>query len=153
MTRRQLNSVVLAPVLSVLALLVALPAQADNRAFVSTSLETSQASYLLEFSAATGGAVDKFRLTFPAGTLGGSVGLVNLLIGKKSAKQPTVTSIDPLDPNTLLIDVPKTAKVGAGVPIILELMGLTNPIAGDYQIGIELIGKTGSVLETLTPIP
>lgn len=56
MNRRQLNSLGLAPVLSLLTLFFTLPAQADNRAFLSTSLEASQASYLLEFSATTGGS-------------------------------------------------------------------------------------------------
>jgi len=144
-------------VLSVIALVTWLVsngrAAAQNRVFVSTSLEGSQASYVSEFSATTGGTVDKFRLTFPAGTLGAGVGLVNLQIGTKPAKTPIVTGIDPLDPNALLLDVPKTVEIARGVQLILELMGLTNPTAGDYQIGIELIGKTGSVLETLTPIP
>ena len=114
MNRRQLNSVVLAPVLSLLVLLLALPAQAQNRDFMSTSLELSDASHLLEFSPATGGTVDKLRVRFPAGMLSGGVVLVNLLIGGKAAKSPVLTSVDPSDPNVLLLDVPKTVKIKAG---------------------------------------
>jgi hypothetical protein len=154
MTRRQLNFVVLLPLLCLLAVLFTIPAQADNRAFLSTSLETSQASYLLEISPAVGGTVDKLRLQFPAGMLGSSVGLVSMLINGKPAKSTTLTTVDPVDPNVLIIDVPKTTAIKAGVKVILELMGLTNPIAGDgYHIDISLIGKKANVIEALTPIP
>ena len=146
-------SLVLALLLFCLCLVLERPVLAVNRIFFSTNLEGSQSSQLLEFAPAVGGAVDKFKLHFPSGMLGGGVGLVSLLINGKPAKSPTLTMIDPLDANTLIVDVPKTTKIGRGVQIILELMGLTNPMAGDYQIDISLIGKTGSVLESLTPIP
>jgi hypothetical protein len=128
-------------------------AQAANRVFLSTSLEASQASYILDFSPATGGIVDKLRLAFPAGTLGSGVELRDLLIDGKVAKQPIVIALDPADPNALFVDVRLTAIIRSGTPVILELMGITNPVAGDYQVGVELIGKLGNVVEALAPIP
>src|SRR5262249_10669278 len=61
--------------LIVFALASARGALADNRAFLSTSLESSQASYVLDFTPLTGGVVDKLRLAFPPGLLGGGVEL------------------------------------------------------------------------------
>lgn len=153
MSRRYGNSVVAALALAMPILSFAIPAGAQNRAFLSTDLETSQASYALEVSAVTGGTVDKFRATFPAGALVPGVGLVNLVIGQRAIKGPIAVSTDPLDPNALVLDVPKTIKIKPGAQLVLEIKGLTNPPPGGYQIGIELIDKTGIVLETLAPIP
>jgi hypothetical protein len=135
-----------------LVLSVGSAARAANRVFLSTSLEASQASYILDFSPATGGIVDKLRLAFPAGMLGSGVELRDLLIDGKVAKQPIVITLDPADPNALFVDVRLTAIIRSGTPVVLELMGITNPVAGDYQVGIELIGKLGNVVEALPPI-
>ena len=137
--------------LIVFALASARGALADNRAFLSTSLESSQASYVLDFTPLTGGVVDKLRLAFPPGLLGGGVELRSLLIGGKAARSPIVTTLDPADANALLVDVRLTATIRAGTPVVLELIGITNPAAGDYQIAVQLIGLTGNVLETLAP--
>src|SRR5689334_5469682 len=153
MSRRYGNFVVAALALTIPMLCVAIPVGAENRAFLSTSLEASQASYALEFSAVTGGTVDKVRVKLPAGALVPGVGLADLVINHKTIKGPIAATPDPLDPTALVLDVPKTVKIKPGAEIVLAIQGLTNPTPGGYEIGIELIDKTGLVLETLAPIP
>jgi hypothetical protein len=139
--------------LLVLSFGLASAALAANRVFLSTNLEASQASYILDFSPATGGVVDKIRVAFPAGMLASGVELRDLLIAGKVAKPPIATTVDSADPNALVVDVHLTAIIRSGTPVILEVMGLTNPTAGDYQIGVELLGKLNNVIEALPLIP
>ncbi|HEY2987634.1 MAG TPA: hypothetical protein VGL11_07900 [Candidatus Binatia bacterium] len=136
--------------LALLALV--LPVLAQNRVFLSTSLEFSEATYLIQFTASTGGAVDKLRLTFPAGMLDDQVSLRSLLVGDKPGRAPILTNIDPADPDTLIIDLPKTVSIKTGSQIQMEILGLKNPAAGDHQIEIALLGKDGAVLETISPL-
>ncbi|HEY2987633.1 MAG TPA: hypothetical protein VGL11_07895 [Candidatus Binatia bacterium] len=147
------GKIVFAWAVSVLTLLAsAFPAGAQNRAFLSTNLEFSEATYLIQFTTDTGGAPDKFRLTFPAGMLDDQLSLRSLLIGGRSTRNPVVTSIDPADPDTLIIDLPRAIAIKAGSQIQMELLGLKNPAAGDYQIEVVLLGKNGVLLETISPL-
>ena len=144
-------SIVLASLLFFLGLVLERPVLAVNRVFLSTSLEFSEATYLIQFTANSGGDVDKIHLTFPPGMLDDQVSLRSLVVGDRSVK-PSIVSIDPANADAFVIDVPKTVAVKAGSPIQVELLGLKNPTAGTHQVEIDLLGTRGAVLEIISPI-
>ncbi|HEY2991091.1 MAG TPA: tail fiber domain-containing protein [Candidatus Binatia bacterium] len=124
-------------------------ASAQDRVFVSTNLEFSEATYLIQFTATAGGAVDKFQLTFPAGMLDSGVGVRSLRVGDKAVKSAaSITG----DSDTLVVDVPKTVSVKAGTQIQIELVGLRNPAEGDYQVDVTLIQQNGAAIDAALPL-
>src|SRR5712691_5400734 len=90
-----------------LCLAFASDASARNRVFLTNSLEFHETPYVIQFTSDHGDAVGKFRLTFPAGMVDDDVMLHTVRIGKQAEQSLLPATIDPVDPNSLLIDLPK----------------------------------------------
>jgi len=67
-------------------------------------------------------------------------------------KKDVKLSVDPLDSDTLIVDLHDSRSVKPGTEIRVELFNLNNPVAGNYAIDVTTIGKKGNVLEVIPPI-
>jgi hypothetical protein len=131
------------------SLLLGSAALAQNQAFPSTSLESSGTWYSLQFSAGISGVMDRIRMTFPAGMVSGNVGLGALAIGGTASK--AAISVD--GTGRIVVNLTTAKTVAPATKIALEVVGLTNPTAGNYEVDIELLNSTGGLLGALPPIP
>lgn len=133
-------------------------AGAANELFLSTDTAESEATYVIQFEASVKGNIDKIRVTLPPGTNAANARLGRLIIGDKvfqgdeDDKNDVTLSVDPSDPNTLIVDLRDERNVKAGTKILVELFNLNNPVAGNYVIDVTTIGKKGNVLEVIPPI-
>ena len=125
--------------------------EAQNALYLSTNLERSEASYIIHFLPTYSGRVDKFRLRFPAGILNGNIRMGDFSMAGRALTNVTAT-IDPGDSNVLWIDRSTSFSVRPGTSLLMELMGLQNPLAGNYQVEVTLHNHHGVVLETMTPL-
>jgi len=142
-----------------LALLaVAGRALAVNEVFLSNDTAESEATYVVQFEAGVKGNIDKMRITLPPGTNAANARLGRLIIGDKvfegddDHKNDTTLSVDPLDSNTLIVDLRDERNVKAGQKVLVELFNLNNPGAGNYAIDVSTIDKNGNVIEAIPPI-
>ena len=122
---------------------------AQNSVFLSTNLESSAASYMIQFTPSVGGRVDRIQIQFPTGALAGNVGLGSLTVRGRDVRDPTAT-VDPGD--LLLIDFRRT-NFRAGWPVVVEILGVINPAAGPaHQVAVSLL-ESGALVEDIGSLP
>ena len=111
-------------------------ATAANEVFLSTDTAESEVTYVIQFESGVKGNIDKIRITLPPGTNAANARLGRLFIGDKESegdddhKNDVTLSVDPLDPNTLIVDLRDERDVKAGTKILVELFNLNNPMVG-----------------------
>ncbi len=145
--------IVLALTLCELLLASARLALAQNHLFQSTELADSKATFVLQFSVSTNGNIDKIKIAFPPGTLTGTTpGIGTLVIAGRLLRLPASPSIDPGNPDTLVIEPPATLNLKPGMPFEIPLYGLVNPMAGNHAATVTLLDASDNEVETLSPI-
>ncbi len=148
-------------VLFTLLVIVSLATADGTDVFLSNSLAGSQTTYVIQFEASVKDKVDSIEVALPAGTVGETTELGTVILVKDKNKneddkrkedliRTDVTfSVDPLDPDTLVIDPMKKLNLKPGDRVRIELFGLTNPEPADnHEVVITTRDKKGNSLES-----
>ncbi len=141
-----------------IGLCLASPAKATNEVFLSNDTAQSEVTYVIQFDTTLKGHIDKIRIALPPGTNAANAALGRLIIGDKMFEgdeddmKDVKLSVDPFDPNALIVDLRDERNVKPGTRIRVELFNLNNPLAGSYAIDVRTLDKKGNVLEVIPPI-
>lgn len=133
-------------------------ATAANEVFLSNDTAQSEVTYVIQFEAGVKGHLDKIRIVLPPGTNAANAALGRLIIGDKlfegdeDDKKDVKLSVDPLNPNTLIVDLKDEREVKAGSTVRVELFNLNNPVAGSHAIDVSTFDKKGKLQEAVPPI-
>jgi len=111
------------------------PAQAENSVFPSNSVSGSTATYVLQFESSVNGSVTNMEIVFPPDTLlGGTPGVGTPIFAGKPVKGTVTATVDPLDPDTLLVNLAKAGKLKRGIKNQIDVFNITNPAPGDQDL-------------------
>lgn len=158
---KRANRLLFTLILSLLTWLVPVSlALAANGVFLSNDTAESEATYVVQFEATAKGHIEKIIIALPLGTNAANAALGRVIIGdkvfegddgkdKKKDKKDVTLSVNPSDPDTLIVDLRQKRKVKAGTKILVELFNLNNPPAGDHAIDVTTLDKKGNVLDTV----
>ncbi|MFQ5902549.1 MAG: beta strand repeat-containing protein, partial [Candidatus Binatia bacterium] len=129
-------------------------ATAANGVFLSNDTAESEVTYVVQFEATVKGHIKKIVIALPPGTNAANAALGRLIIGDEvfedddgEDKKDVTLSVDPSDPDTLIVDLKDKEKVKVGEKILVELFNLNNPVAGDHAIDVTTLDKNGNVLD------
>jgi hypothetical protein len=142
--------------LAILALLLTLSwiapeTLAANAVFLSNDTAQSPATYVVEFNPSVRGSIDKIRLTFPSGSNPANVALGRVHVSGKAYENAAI-SVDPIDANTLIVDLRRSVRATPATTLRIELFNFSNPPAGTHNLNIQTLDRRDSLLETLAPI-
>ncbi len=133
-------------------------ALAANEVFLSNDLAESEVTYIIHFDTTIKGKIDTIRITLPPGSNAANAALGRVLIGDKDFeedddhKNDVSLSVDPLNPDTLIVDLKDEREVKIGSQVRVELFNLNNPVAGNYTIDVKTFDKKGKLQEAVSPI-
>lgn len=134
-------------------LTLATSALAMNEVFLSNDTAQPEVTYVVQFETTVKGHIDKIRITFPMNVANAALGRViigdKVFQGDEDDEKDVTLSVDPLDPNTLILDLRDERNVKAGTKVLVELFNLNNPVAGNHAIDVTTIDRKGNVLDML----
>ena len=132
---------------------------ASNQIFLSNDTAGSEVTYGIQFETTVKNkSVDKIRITLPPGANAGNADLGRLLMGRNELeddagkKNDAKVKVDPVDPNTLIVDFKGSYSIKPGTRIFVELFNLTNPPAGNHVIEVTTVDGRGRVIENIDPM-
>ncbi|MBI2998898.1 MAG: tail fiber domain-containing protein [Deltaproteobacteria bacterium] len=132
---------------------------ASNQIFLANDTAGSEVTYGIQFETTVKNkSVDKIRITLPSGANTGNAELGRLLVGRNELeddagkKNDAKVKVDPVDPNTLIVDLKGSYSIKPGTRILVELFNLTNPPAGNHAIEVTTVDGRGRVIENIDPM-
>ena len=113
-------------------------ATAANEVFLSTDTAESEVTYVIQFDTAVKGNIDKIRIALPPGMNPANAALGRLVIREKifesdeEDNNDVKLSVDPFDPNALIVDSRNDREAKPGTRIRIELFN-TQFIRTNYR--------------------
>ncbi|HEY1269676.1 MAG TPA: hypothetical protein VGH16_20625, partial [Candidatus Binatia bacterium] len=109
---------------------------AQDRAFLSTSIASSEATYLIQYEAGVSAKIQSLSIAFPADGVNEQVYVRNVLIENKPAKISHLSKDE--ERGRLFVYFGKDIQLRPGTQIELEVLGLRNPGAGHYDLLVSM---------------